>query len=225
MQIILNKNRSRGFINHVWLQTKYTFCFACYVNQEREHFGTLRILNNDMIVSHECFDMFLHIDMNIFPISISGYLLHKDSIGYTDSIDRGQIQVMSTGRTLIHSKINYENVFVELLQIWVFSCQKGVTLCCEQYNFNEELEKGEWVQMVSPYVSNTELWIYQDVWSHLGRLSEDKMIEDTSRKIGNAQYIFLIKGTEKLEETTFNKRDGTGIYTIDGFDNQIMEVA
>ena len=43
MKNIVDKADSRGYFNHGWLKTHHTFSFADYYNQERIHFGALRV--------------------------------------------------------------------------------------------------------------------------------------------------------------------------------------
>lgn len=46
---IIHKANTRGYADHGWLKTHHTFSFANYYNNERVHFGMLRVLNDDWI--------------------------------------------------------------------------------------------------------------------------------------------------------------------------------
>lgn len=49
MKTVLHKSDTRGHANHGWLDTHHTFSFANYYNEERMHFGALRVLNDDFV--------------------------------------------------------------------------------------------------------------------------------------------------------------------------------
>ena len=49
MKTILHTADSRGTANHGWLQSYHTFSFAGYHHPERNHFGVLRVLNDDTV--------------------------------------------------------------------------------------------------------------------------------------------------------------------------------
>ena len=49
MKTIVHRGNTRGHANHGWLDTYHTFSFADYFNQERIHFGALRVLNDDWV--------------------------------------------------------------------------------------------------------------------------------------------------------------------------------
>ena len=55
MKTILHKSETRGHVNHGWLDTHHTFSFANYYNPERNHFGVLRVLNDDCVAAGEGF--------------------------------------------------------------------------------------------------------------------------------------------------------------------------
>ena len=50
MKLEYNAAASRGFANHGWLQANHSFSFANFYNPEKMNFGTLRVLNDDLIL-------------------------------------------------------------------------------------------------------------------------------------------------------------------------------
>jgi len=106
MNTIIHKSESRGHANYGWLDTHYTFSFANYYNPERMQFGKLRVLNDDFVSPGMGFGTHPHDNMEIITIPLEGALEHKDSMGNTGVIKQDEIQVMSAGRGITHSKFN-----------------------------------------------------------------------------------------------------------------------
>ena len=81
MKLEYNAAASRGFANHGWLQANHSFSFANFYNAEKMNFGTLRVLNDDLIAPGMGFGTHPHENMEIITIPLSGLLKHKDSMG------------------------------------------------------------------------------------------------------------------------------------------------
>lgn len=59
------------------------------------------------------------------------------------------------------------------------------------------------------------MWIYQEVWFHLGKFDKDFSTEYTFKKSGNGVYAFIIKSDVTIDGTALNERDGLGIWETD----------
>lgn len=51
---VFHQAESRGNADHGWLHSRHTFSFADYYDPERVHFGTLRVLNDDIVDAGVC---------------------------------------------------------------------------------------------------------------------------------------------------------------------------
>lgn len=47
--IIVRKSEERGGADHGWLKTKHTFSFAGYYDPRYENWGSLRVINEDLV--------------------------------------------------------------------------------------------------------------------------------------------------------------------------------
>ncbi len=103
LQYTLHKAETRGDANHGWLHSKHTFSFANYYDANRMHFGVLRVLNDDTVSAGMGFGTHSHNNMEIISIPLEGDLEHKDSMGNTTVIRKGDIQIMSAGTGIQHS--------------------------------------------------------------------------------------------------------------------------
>ena len=138
MKTVYHKADSRGHANHGWLNSYHTFSFANYQNRDRTNFGVLRVLNDDTVSQGMGFGTHPHRDMEIISIPLEGDLEHKDSMGTTAVIRKGEIQVMSAGTGVQHSEYNKnKDEEVKFLQIWVFPRELGVEPRYDQKSIKE----------------------------------------------------------------------------------------
>ena len=92
--------------NHGWLASCFHFSFAEYYNPDNMNFGVLRVLNDDIVQPATGFDTHPHNNMEIISYCVSGELTHRDSMGYKETLNRGDVQYMSAGTGLTHSEMN-----------------------------------------------------------------------------------------------------------------------
>ena len=105
MKLVYHEAASRGFANHGWLQANHSFSFDNFYSAEKMNFGTLRVLNDDLIAPGMGFGTHPHDNMEIITIPLSGLLKHKDSMGNKwEEVKAGEVQVMSTGSGIQHSR-------------------------------------------------------------------------------------------------------------------------
>jgi redox-sensitive bicupin YhaK (pirin superfamily) len=210
---VLHKADSRGHANHGWLDSHHSFSFANYHNPDRMHFGVLRVLNDDRVDAGMGFGTHPHDNMEIISIPLEGDLEHKDSMGNTAVIRKGDIQVMSAGTGIYHSEYNKnKDQFTKFLQIWVYPNKKNVTPRYDQITLNEADRRNKLQQIISPNADDEGVWIHQDAWFHLGKFDKDFTTEYKIKKEGNGIYAFVIKGDVTIGSINLNQRDALGIW-------------
>lgn len=210
---VLHKANSRGHANHGWLDSHHSFSFANYYNPDRMHFGVLRVLNDDRVDAGMGFGTHPHDNMEIISIPLEGDLEHKDSMGNTAVIKKGDIQVMSAGTGIYHSEYNKnKDRLTKFLQIWVYPNKKNVTPRYDQISLNEADRHNKLQQILSPNANDEGVWIHQDAWFHLGRFDKDFTTDYKLKKSGNGIYAFVIKGDINIGNIQLNERDALGIW-------------
>ncbi len=209
---MLHKAETRGNANHGWLNAYHTFSFASYYNADRNQFGVLRVLNDDTITGGMGFGTHPHDNMEIITIPLEGDLAHKDSMGNTEIIKNGDIQVMSAGTGIQHSEFNPNaDRQTKLLQIWLFPNKRDVAPRYQQIALNPEDRKNRLQQILSPYPEDAGVWIHQDAWFHLGELDSGVATTYKLKKEGNGLYAFILKGNVTINGQELTTRDGFGI--------------
>lgn len=226
MKTVYHKADTRGHANHGWLNSYHTFSFAGYQNQERMNFGVLRVLNDDTVSQGMGFGTHPHRDMEIISIPLEGDLEHKDSMGTTAVIKKGEIQVMSAGTGVQHSEYNKNKEKpVKFLQIWVFPREIGVEPRYDQQNIISEEKINDFQQILSPDKNDDGVWIHQDAWFSLANFKNGNSKDYPLHKSGNGVYAFVLSGTAKIGDQILNSRDGLGIWDTQSFNVEALEDA
>jgi redox-sensitive bicupin YhaK (pirin superfamily) len=212
MKHIIHRAETRGYADHGWLQTSHIFSFAGYYNPERIRFGSLRVLNDDIVQPGKGFGSHSHENMEIISVPLIGSLAHKDSSGHETAIYPNDVQIMSAGTGITHSEYNYsETEPVNFLQIWIFPKEKNINPRYNQKTFDPEERHNRWQFMVAPEKNDDTLWINQDAYMARVNLSGGQEINYQQKVKQNGIYFFIISGQVTINNTTLNKRDGIGI--------------
>lgn len=224
MKTVYHKADSRGHANHGWLNSHHTFSFAGYQNPERTHFGVLRVLNDDTVSQGMGFGTHPHRDMEIISIPLEGDLEHKDSMGTTAVIKKGEIQVMSAGTGVQHSEYNKnKDEAVKFLQIWVFPREVGVEPRYDQISIVHGEKNNGFQQILSPNKNDAGVWIHQDAWFNLAKFTKGNGKNYMLNKKGNGVYAFVLKGSAKVGDRDLGERDGLGIWDTQSFNIEATE--
>ena len=225
MKKTIHRADSRGHADHGWLNAHHSFSFANYYNPERIRFGTLRVLNDDIVQPGEGFGTHPHDNMEIVTIPLQGELAHKDSTGNKEVIRPNEVQIMSAGSGLTHSEFNNSKTEeINLLQIWVFPKEKNIKPRYDQKVFNPADRINKIMTVVSPSDKNA-LWINQDAYFFFFFLEKDKAVTYQIKSKGNGLYVFLIEGKIEIGGETLDKRDAIGLEQIDGIEIKAVETS
>ena len=215
--IIFHAAALRGHADHGWLNAKHSFSFAGYHDAERIHFGALRVLNDDIVAPGMGFGKHPHDNMEIITIVLDGALEHKDSMGHTQAIHPGEVQVMSAGTGVFHSEYNHnKDKEVNLLQTWIFPNRKNVQPRYDQRLFPAEERVNKWQPLVSPEgKEDGGIKIHQDAWIHRATIGVGKTLSYTTHAPGNGLYVFMIDGNVSTSGRQLLKRDAIGVTGIE----------
>jgi redox-sensitive bicupin YhaK (pirin superfamily) len=224
MKTVFHSSASRGHADHGWLNAKHSFSFASWYNPERIHFGMLRVLNDDIVAGGMGFGKHPHDNMEIITIPLAGSIQHEDSMGFSEVIRAGEVQVMSAGTGIYHSEYNPSpNEELNLFQIWIFPNQKQVTPRYAQRKY--ELQNGAFTELVGPEHSGIATWIHQEAWLSMGEFDTDTTISYTLKNPNYGAYIMLIDGSIQIGEQILQQKDAIGISDIAQIEINIQQKA
>ncbi|MBK5720261.1 pirin family protein [Dysgonomonas sp. Marseille-P4677] len=218
MKTTLYRASSRGHANHGWLDSYHTFSFANYYDPNRINFGALRVVNDDIVKGGEGFGTHPHDNMEIISIPLYGDLEHKDSMGHTEVIRSGEVQVMSAGTGITHSEYNSnKDKPVNFFQIWVFPDKNNVEPRYDQRAFDFIQNKNQLVQIVGPVddKENEGLWIHQSAWFNIGTFEKETQVDYKLKKQGNGVFAMVVEGEFTIDGKKLYRRDALGISDIE----------
>ena len=204
---------TRGGGDFGWLNTKYSFSFANWMDPNRMGFGALRVLNDDVIAPGKGFDPHSHADMEIITIPVRGAVAHEDDHGGKGIVTAGEVQVMSAGTGVTHAEYNASATDpLELFQLWIMPKALGGEPRYATRSF-EGLGTIPGITLLVTPEEETEgddLYIRQDAYISYITLDATREQVYELKQEGNAVYVFVIEGTLTTAGETLNARDALG---------------
>ncbi|PBK98955.1 RmlC-like cupin [Armillaria gallica] len=149
-KIIPRRSEERGNADHDWLKTFHTFSFAMYQDSEHERFGALRVMNEDRVEAKTGFGTHSHREFEIFSYVVAGALEHKDSMGNTEILKRGDLQLTSAGTGISHSEKAHGPSEVHFLQIWSLPSTPRLQPKYFTRHFTDAEKTDKFIRVVAP---------------------------------------------------------------------------
>lgn len=220
MEKVIHRSASRGFADHGWIKSYYTFSFENYYDPRRIHFGVLRIINDDTIEGGEGFRSHPHDNMEIVILPLKGAIEHGDNMGNISVVGVGDVQVMSAGTGVFHNEYNRsQGEPAEILRMWIYP---------KEYDVTPELNKVEYGSpepnvlklIVAPACvdsGNNVARIHQDAWFYIGELKAGAEVTHSVHSERKGTYLFVIEGSVSVGDTELGRRDGFGIWDVENF--------
>lgn len=192
-----------------WLESRFHFSFAEYRNPNNMNFGVLRVLNDDLIHPRSGFDTHPHANMEIISYIIDGEITHKDSLGNSETLKRGEVQYLSAGDGIYHSEHNlHQTKDLRLLQIWILPPQSGLPRLYGSHKFSEVEKDNKLLKIVSSQNGDSKIKIYQDINIFVSEF--DKKLEYKVEK-DRQVYFVQIEGKADINGVVLENGDAMEI--------------
>jgi redox-sensitive bicupin YhaK (pirin superfamily) len=183
---------------HGWLDSHFHFSFAEYYNPANMKFGSLRVVNDDMVKPGTGFDTHPHRDMEIVSYVVQGELTHADSMGNSNTLGRGQVQYMTAGTGVLHSEHNFGRGMLRFLQIWIEPNKIGRAPSYGDFKFNWEDRLGRWMPIASgSQESPAPIKLHADCSIFASVISEGESLEFKVYP-GRQAYLVLVEGKASI---------------------------
>ena len=206
--ITLRRADQRGSTKLNWLDSRHTFSFGDYYDQQHMGFGSLRVINEDRVNPGGGFPTHSHRDMEIITYVLEGAVAHKDSTGTSTLIRPGDVQRMSAGTGISHSEYNAsQNEPVHFLQIWIVPDEMGLVPGYEQKAFSLDKHRGTGTLVASEDGRDGSITVHQnvDVWA--ARLSPEEQAVFRPKPNRRA-WIQMARGAGMLNGMLLRAGDG-----------------
>ena len=212
-----------GTSNLGWLESRFHFSFAQYRNPNNINFGVLRVLNDDIVHPKSGFDTHPHSNMEIISYVVNGEITHKDSMGNSETLKRGEVQYLSAGDGIYHSEHNvHKSEDLRLLQIWIIPPFAGLPRLYGSKRFEEIDRKNTLLNIVSSQEGTADIKIYQDVNIYVSELEINKSLEFEIKE-DRQVYFVQIEGSSNINEITLNAGDAMEIVDIEKIEIKALE--
>jgi len=209
--IEIRRAEERGHTQWAWLDSRHTFSFGDYHDNEHIGFRSLRVLNDDRVQPGQGFGTHGHRDMEILSYVLEGALEHKDNAGGGGVIRPGEIQFMRAGSGVQHSEFNHSKVeTVHFLQIWIVPDKRGLEPGYSQQAFDRDRAKKSFVLLASGDRREKSIQVAQDVDVWMTQLADDESRELPLRP-GRAAWVHVARGSVSLNGNALGEGDGAAV--------------
>ncbi len=215
MQYIIFKANERGIKDIGWLKSNFNFSFSSYANPTRNGFGLLKVFNDDFVEQGKGFGLHAHQNMEIISVLLAGNMNHKDSMGYSDVVEKDWVQIMSAGSGLKHEEYNVGNDDVNFLQIWVEPKLQNINPRYQRRHFPKQKRTNKLQIIVSNEEGLEHCWINQNAKLSLGYFTKKTDLIYTLNPTNKCVFIFVIEGKANICGENISKRDAIGIWETD----------
>lgn len=212
-----------GTSNLGWLESRFHFSFAEYRNPNNINFGVLRVLNDDIVHPESGFDTHPHANMEIISYVVNGEITHKDSMGNSETLKRGEVQYLSAGDGIYHSEHNvHKSDDLRLLQIWIIPPKSGLPRLYGSKRYEEKDRVNKFLNIVSSTNGTADIKIYQDINIYVSELENNKSLEFEIKETRQV-YFVQIEGSSNINEITLNAGDAMEIVDIEKIEIKALE--
>ncbi len=201
----------RGRTDWGWLDSRHTFSFGEYHDDQHMGFRTLRVINDDRVRPGAGFGTHGHRDMEILSYVLEGALEHKDSSGGGGVIRPGEIQFMRAGTGVTHSEYNHSKVEpVHFLQIWIVPDARGLKPAYGQLAFDREAARRSFVLLASKDGRDGSIQVHQDVdlWVTLVETGERR---ELAVRPDRQAWVHVARGSVSVNGTVLREGDGAAV--------------
>ena len=212
-----------GKSNLGWLESRFHFSFAEYRNPKNINFGVLRVLNDDIVHPMSGFDTHPHSNMEIISYIVDGEITHKDSMGNSETLKRGEVQYLSAGDGIYHSEHNFhKSLDLRLLQILIIPPKilLSTLYCLKKKKKNQRENK--LLNIVSSQNGNADIKIYQDINIYVSELEKNKTINFDIKK-DRQVYFVQIEGNSQIDDIILNNGDALEIVDVEKLEIKALE--
>lgn len=172
---------------------RWHFSFGSYYDPSFEHFGTLRVFNDDTLSPGAVWPLHPHRDNEVVTYCAAGEFRHADEHGAGGILRKGWVQHTTVGRGMWHSEINNSpDEPMRFIQMWFRPARHGLEPSVEQ----KAIDRNDRTDRLLPLVSNSApgaLSIASDAEVSSSFLTKGHEVTHSVAK-GWGVYLYVLEG-------------------------------
>ena len=201
----------RGYSQMTHFQSYHTFNFGQYIAENREPFGDLFVVNDDILTAGYTLNMTLEDNFDVMLIPLVGGLEYNNELemGF---IETGEIQVFSGKKGMSYQLRNpYETESINFLQIWVRNTTSNLTPTIQQNTF----DLGDTNRLLPLFKTSNQQGF---IGKYDGR--KKGLLRPTQ---SNARFFcFVINGAFEVQDRLLHARDGLALENFEEIDFEAL---
>ncbi len=184
-----------GKADYGWLQARYTFSFGHYFDPHYLDYGTLRVLNQEVIAPDSEFKAKTYPHVDVVNLILRGEATYFDNMGRTVTAKENECLLISPHNTETYIEKNRSlDTPLTRIQLWLNACPQQESLATQKLVLDEQ---AKYQLLASPTGDNNSLMLRQNIWLyHINLQFGDEI---TLPIKGQKGYLQSIKGGVNLE--------------------------
>ena len=194
-----------------WFSARWHFSFDSYRDPENQHFGALRVFNDDRLIPGAVWPLHPHRDVEGLTYVVEGSFGHEDNVGGPfGPLAAGSVQRMTLGSGALHSELNASpDAPMRFIQMWILPDQAGLEPGVEQRAFTQQQRTNRLLRVIGPEGGDV-VKVHQDASVHVARLEDG---HEVSHELGEGRgaYVYLIEGRAELDGQPISTGDAAKV--------------
>jgi redox-sensitive bicupin YhaK (pirin superfamily) len=194
-----------------WFRARWHFSFDHYRDPENDHFGALRVFNDDRLIPGAVWPMHPHRDVEGLTYVVEGTFGHEDNVGGPfGPLPAGSVQRMTLGSGALHSELNASQTEpMRFIQIWILPDTAGLKPGVEQRVFTAADRANRLLKVIGPEGGDV-VKLHQDAAVYVASLAPG--VEVTHQLgTGRGAYVYLIDGAAAFDDQDASTGDAARV--------------
>lgn len=187
-----------GKADYGWLQARYTFSFGHYFDPHFLDYGTLRVLNQEVLAPNSEFKAKTYPHVDVVNLILQGEATYLDNMGRTVTAKENECLLISPHNTDTYIEKNSSpDTPLTRIQLWLNACPQQESVASQKLVLDENLK---YQLLASPTGDDGSLMLRQTIWLYHIHLQAGDEI--TLPIKGQKGFLQSIKGGTYLQTST-----------------------
>lgn len=195
------KSETRGVFKSGKYNCFATFNFDQYQDLSRIPFGSLQILNEEILAPQHCISRIIKANTNVIILPLFGGIEYKDNLGHTEFLRVEEVKIIAAKDEMTVEIFNpYESENVSFLTIHF---QKE-TQCFKNYFRKSEIDltiRNKLIRLIETEEATCFIGVYDGRKEGFYTLKNPK----------NGIFVFVVNGAFEVEDRLLEAKDGLSI--------------